>query len=136
MYSHTMGEIANIDDNKMEVQKAAAHIIQAGFKSAGIKNDDGFVGLKKLLNARKMTVDKFGEEHWEDDNTAIGKGTELMFRLQKLLDSKVAELSEATVTHKFCPENIQDVKNLVASMNKLREEQKNDRTQQGKIIDV
>ncbi len=121
---------------EIEIQKAAAHIISAGFKSAGIKDGDEFLALGKLLKARKMTVDKFGEEHWEDDNTAIRGGVELVLRLRRLLDNKVDDIKSATVTHKIAPEDIDRLENIAAELKGLESRLLTDKIQQGEIIDV
>lgn len=130
----SMSELANIENK--EVQKAAAEIISDGFKAAGIKSGDEFAALAKLLKARKMTVDKFGEEHWEDDNTAIRGGVELVLRLRRLLDVKVAEIGQVAVTHKIAPEDIGRLEKITAELRGLEERLVLDKTQQGHIIDI
>lgn len=125
-----------MDKQELEVYKAASHIITAGFESAGIKDGEEFVALKKLLKARKMTVDKYGEEHYEDDNTAIGRGVELTLRLRRLLDNKAEEVKSATVTHKISPEDIDRLEKISAELRGLETRLVKDKVQQGAIIDV
>ena len=122
--------------NDLQVQKAAAHIIEEGFKSAGIKSGDEFRALAKLLKARKMTVDKIGEEHWEDDNTAIRGGVELVLRLRRLLDNKVDDIKSATVTHKIDSADIDRLEKIAAELKGLEARLVTDKTQNGEIIDV
>ncbi len=125
-----------MESKDLEIQKAAVHIISEGFKSAGIKEGDEFVSLKKLLTARKMTVDKFGEEHWEDDNGSIRGGVELVLRLRRLLDNKVDDVKSATVTHKIAPEDIDRLEKIAAELKGLESRLMVDKIQQGEIIDV
>ena len=132
----TMAEIANIESQNIQVQKAAAHIIEAGFRSAGIKDGDEFASLAKLLKARKMTVDKFGEEHWEDDNTAIRGGVELILRLRRLLDNKLDDIKSATVTHKIDSADISRLEAIAKELKGLEARLVTDKTQNGEIIDV
>lgn len=122
--------------NEIEIQKAATQIINEGFKSAGIKEGDEFKSLAKLLTARKMTVDKFGEEHFEDDNTAIGRGVELVLRLRKLLDNKVEDIKSSTITHKMAPEDISRLESIAKELKGLEKRLVTDKVQQGEIIDV
>lgn len=123
-------------ENEVEVYKVASHIIAEGFKSAGIKDGDEFVSLKKLLTARKMTVDKFGEEHFEDDNTAIGRGVELTLRLRRLLDNKVEEVKGLTVEHKISSEDISRLESIAKELKSLEQKLSKDKVQQGHVIDV
>lgn len=122
--------------NDVEIYKVASHIIAEGFKSAGIKDGDEFIALKKLLNAKKMTVDKIGEEHFEDDYTAIGRGVELTLRLRRLLDNKVEDVKSATVTHKMLPEDIDRLEAIAKELKGLETRLKSDKIQQGEIIDA
>lgn len=122
--------------NEIEIQKAATQIINEGFKSAGIKEGDEFKSLAKLLTARKMTVDKFGEEHFEDDNTAIGRGVELVLRLRKLLDNKVEDIKSSTVTYKMAPEDISRLESIAKELKGLEKRLVTDKIQQGEIIDA
>lgn len=125
-----------MDNNtEVEVYKVASHIISAGFKEAGIKEGDEFKALAKLLTARKMTVDKFGEEHFEDDNTAIRGGVELVLRLRRLLDNKVEDMKDISVTHKLAPEDIDRLEKIAAELRGLESRLVMDKVQQG-IIDV
>lgn len=130
-----MGEIAKSENFNAEVYKTAAHIIEAGFKEAGIKDGDEFKALAKLLTAKKMTVDKYGEEHWEDDNTAIRGGVELVLRLRRLLENKAAGIGEVAVVHKISPKDIERLEGIAAELKKL-EERLSENGQRGKIIDV
>ncbi len=120
----------------LEIQKAASHIIMEGFKSAGIKEGDEFVALGKLLSAKKMTVDKYGEEHWEDDNSAIRGGVELVLRLRRLLDNKVDDIKSATITHKISSEDIDRLEKIAAELAGLEARLVTDKVQQGEIVDV
>lgn len=125
------------NDNKdLEVYKVASHIITEGFKSAGIKEGDEFKALAKLLQARKMTVDKFGEEHWEDDNTAIGRGVELTLRLRRLLDNKVEEVKALSVEHRLAPGDIERLESITRELKSLESRLKTDKIQQGEVIDA
>lgn len=121
--------------NDIEIHKAASQIITDGFVSAGIKDGDEFKALAKLLTARKMTVDKFGEEHFEDDNMAIGRGVELTLRLKRLLDNKVAEMGEVKVQHHMAPEDISRLEDIAKELKSLEYRLNSDRVQQG-VIDV
>lgn len=124
------------ESQNIEVYKIASNIISDGFKSAGIKEGDEFKALSKLLTAKKMTVDKYGEEHWEDDNTAIGRGVELTLRLRRLLDNKVDDSKSATVTHKFASEDLKVLEKIAADLTKLKAMQLSDSIQNGEILDV
>lgn len=123
-------------ENNVEIYKAASHIISEGFKSAGIKEGDEFKALAKLLTAKKMTVDKYGEEHWEDDNTAISRGVELTLRLRRLLDNKVDESKGPVVTHKFASEDLKVLERISADLMKLKNMQLSDPVQNGEILDA
>lgn len=123
-------------NNDVEVYKVASKIISEGFESAGIKEGDEFKALGKLLTARKMTVDKFGEEHWEDDNTAIRGGVELVLRLRRLLDNKVEDIKDISVTHKISSDDIYRLEKIAAELRGLETRLLIDKVQQGDIIDV
>ena len=129
-----MNDLTNIEDK--QVQKAAHEIISEGFKAAGIKSGDEFAALAKLLKARKMTVDKFGEEHWEDDNTAIRGGVELVLKLRRLLDTKVDVDIKQTTTYNFTSADIPILANISNEIKLLAERQQADATQQGRILEA
>lgn len=120
----------------IEVRKAAAHIISEGFKKVGIKDGDEFKALAKLLTAQKMTLDKFGEEHYEDDNTAIRGGVELVLRLKRLLDNKVDEIKDVSITHKMAPEDITRLESIAKELKGLERRLVSDKVQQGVIIET
>lgn len=122
--------------NDIEIYKAANQIILDGFKEAGIKDGDEFKALAKLLVAQKMTVDKYGEEHYEDDNTAIRGGVELVLRLRRLLDNKVDEIKDISVTHRMAPGDIDRLEAIAKELKGLESRLVDDKIQQGQIIDV
>lgn len=122
--------------NEIEVQRAASQIIREGFESAGIKEGDEFRALAGLLVARKMTVDKYGEEHWESDNGAIGKGVELVLRLKRLLDTKVQEMGEVKVQHHLAPEDIGRLEDIAKELVNLEMRLNSDKVQRGEVIEV
>ncbi len=102
---------------------------------AGIDDKKPFTTLARLLTARKMTVDKFGEEHYEEDNAAQGKAVELVLRLKRLLDNKVSDVQAVSVTHNMSKEDIDRLEAISKELKGLEGRLLKDKVQQG-IIDV
>lgn len=125
-----------MEKSEVEIYKAASQMIKDGFKGAGIEDGDEFKALAKLLIARKMTVDKFGDEHWEDDNTAIGRGVELVLRLRKLLDNRVEEVKAMSVEHRISAEDIERLETIASELKGLESRLVGDKVQRGEVIDV
>lgn len=123
-------------ENNVEVYKVASNIIATGFKEAGIEDGEEFKALKKLLTSKKLTVDKFGEEHWEDDNTSIARGVELVLRLRNLLNNKVEEVKSASVEIKMKAEDIDRLENISRELLGLEKRLRDDKMQQGEVIDI
>jgi hypothetical protein len=121
--------------NDLQINTKAQELVTQLMVEAGISDKKPFEVLARLLSARKMTLDKYGEEHYEEDNMAQGKAVELTLRLKRLLDNKVNEVAEATVTHKMSAEDISRLESIAAELKGLEKRLKSDKVQQG-IIDV
>lgn len=121
--------------NDLQINNRANEIITKEMESAGITDSAPFVVLSKLLNAKKMTVDKFGDEHEEEDNAAQGKAVELVLRLKKLLDNKVSDMGTPVVTHRMAPEDIVRLEAIAHELKGLEVRLNADKIQQG-VIDV
>lgn len=105
------------------------------FIAAGITDKKPFEVLARLLDAKKMTVDKFGDEHEESDNAAQGKAVELAFRLRRFLDNKVDDVKTMSVEHKMAPEDIDRLEAIAEELKGLEKRLVGDKVQQG-VIDI
>lgn len=122
--------------NDLQVNKRANEIITEQMESAGITDKKPFEVLARLLTARKMTVDKFGDEHYEEDNAAQGKAVELALRLKRLLDNKVGDLEPVAHVHKMAPEDITRLEAIAQELKGLERRLVADKVQQGVVIDA
>lgn len=121
--------------NDLAINKAAKEIIATEMEKSGITDSKPFVTLARLLTARKMTLDKFGEEHYEEDNAAQGKAVELALRLKGLLDNKVSDVQAVSVTHSMSKEDIERLESIAKELKGLEAKLMKDKVQQG-VIDV
>lgn len=85
----------------LEVQAAASDIIKSACKRIGMSLDDYLLAIKNGLSATKSTLDKFGEEHIEDDHMIRLKAALMGLEVEGYIKSK----SDAT-------NNFFDVKNF------------------------
>lgn len=119
----------------VEIYKSAQEIIRKECEAVGITDKKPFEVLARLLESKKLTVDKFGGKHWEDDNLAQSRAVEMTLRLKKLLDNKVEDIKEVSVTHKMSKEDIDRLESIANELKGLERRLVNDRVQQG-VIDV
>lgn len=95
--------------------------------SAGATREKSWVAVAKALNATKMTVDKHGEEHVEEDHTVRLRAAELIARATGDIkpDGAISVISNTiTIT-------AAEFKNLLEADRKTRPA-----GQSGEIIDV
>lgn len=119
--------------NELTVSKKASELIDLAFSDAGISESKPFEVLARLLDAKKMTVDKYGEEHYEEDNTAQGKAVELALRLKRLLDNKLADFGPVAVQHHLAPDDIARLEGIAKELKTLESRLNKDKVQQGII---
>ena len=121
---------------ELSIQESALQIVERELKAAGIEDKKPFQVLARLLDAKKMTVDKFGEEHFEDDNTAQSKALELVLRLKKLLDNKVEDIKVQAVFIQPTTADISRLESITLELKQLQERLNTNSEHKGKIIEV
>lgn len=91
-------------------------VIEAELSKAGVTAEELYGCLKRGLRAKKMTVDKYGEEHIEEDYNAQHKY--MMVGLELIGHLKAAELRGEGVMDKRIAEQILiEVRNVVVNNN-------------------
>lgn len=118
------------------VPQSVEREINKRLKDAGIDERRPFEMLAKLANSQKMTLDKYGKEHLEEDNGTQLKVAELVLKLTGQLERRVEEVKDLSVVHKMAPEDIDRLENIAAELKGLENRLKTDKIQQGKIIEV
>lgn len=71
-----------------EIVAAEIGEIKAACRRAGLSIDDYVNAIKRAIVATKITVDKYGEEHVEDDHTAQLKGALMGLELEGYIKNK------------------------------------------------
>jgi hypothetical protein len=122
--------------NEIESYRSTLQVVEKELKEAGIDGKKPFTVLARLLDAKKMTVDKYGDEHIEEDNTAQAKAVEVVLRLRRLLDNKLDDVRSQTLVVQVSPEDVNRLENITRELKQLQEKLDTDKTQKGKIIDV
>lgn len=125
-----------IMENEVEIYRAAKDIIAQGFKDAGISDKKPFEVLARQLDAKKISYDRMGNGVEEEDNTSQLKATELAFKLKRLLDNKVEEVKNNTLTIEMSSKDIDRLEAISTELLALENRLKTDKSQQGKIINV
>ena len=64
--------------------------IRESCRRIGIGIDDYLGAIKRALESKKMTVDKFGDEHWEDNHDVQLKAALAGLKLEGYIDVKNA----------------------------------------------
>lgn len=103
---------------------------------AGATREESYKAIVRGLTCKKMTVDKFGEEHYEDDTTNQLRSAEIISRMngdlrpETMVDNRVVNISgipsEAIVS---LVDMVKDVSQQLASLRVSGR-------QTGEIIDV
>lgn len=79
---------SGISNNSLEVSQAASELIKAGCKRIGMSLDDYLLAIKHGLSATKSTVDKYGEEHVEDDHATRLKAAAMGLEVEGYMRTK------------------------------------------------
>lgn len=118
-----MPEILPTETRELKLQKS------------GATREASYKAIVSGLSATKMTVDKFGIEHWEDDHTSRLRAAELVARLNGDLKTEtVIDNRQITITASQA-----DVATLLAVVSDVKlqiENLKRDGHQTGEIIDI
>lgn len=121
---------------EIDINKKVNEIIKEECLAVGFTDRKPFEMLAKLAKAQKMTLDKFGEEHYEEDSATQFKVAELILRMKKLVDNKTEEVRTQTLLIQVSPEDVNRLESITAELKDLQEKLQSDNSQKGKIIEV
>lgn len=121
-----MNELQNIESKEVALQKA------------GATREASYKAIVAGLTCQKMTLDKFGEEHWEADTTNQLRSAEIIARMNgdlrpdTLVDNRQVNVTLGGVSTEILTgmlEMVADVKKQLAGL-------KGSGHQTGEIIDI
>ena len=70
-----------MSDNSLQLTDGVTSKKELALAKAGATREASYKAMVDGLTSKRMTVDKFGDEHWEDDTTNRLKSAELISRL-------------------------------------------------------
>lgn len=118
-----MNELAIVSKKELALEKA------------GATREAAYKAVVNGLTARKMTVDKFGEEHYEEDTTNQLRAAEIISKLngdiknETVIDNRQVHISVGK-------EDIKPLLEIVANVNAQLAALKASGRQTGEIIDI
>lgn len=119
--------------SRMELQPLETKSTQ--LEKSGATREASYKAIVGGLTATKMTVDKFGIEHIEDDHTSRLRAAEMIARLNgDLKTDTVIDNRQVTIT--IGKEDLVPLIDMVKDVNKQLLQLKDSGRQTGEIIDV
>lgn len=83
----------------LEVSTAEMSVIKTACVKAGISIDDYVLAIKDALKATKTTVDKFGDEHVDEDHAMRLKAALMGLELEGYIKAKGTVTDQSKHTH-------------------------------------
>lgn len=121
-----MNELKVIDTKEVAMQKA------------GATREESYKAIVRGLNSKKMTIDKFGEEHFEEDTTNQLRSAEIISRMNgdlkpdTVVDNRSVSINMSNVSNEILQGMLDMVKDVKGQLASLR----TSGHQTGEIIDV
>lgn len=108
---------------------------ELALQKAGATREVAYAVMVKGLTAKKMTVDKFGEEHWEEDTTNQLKASEMVSRLNGDLRNETTSVG-TVVNISVDATAVQGLMAMVSDVSAQLASLRESGRQTGEIIDV
>ena len=121
-----------MDNNNIELVTTKEQKLEA----AGLTRESAYIKIAKLQSAQVMTLDKFGGEHFADDNPTQLRATEMQLKMigdirpETVIDNRVVNISG--ISNDVVTGLLHMVKDVADQLRAL----KVDGRQTGEIIDV
>ncbi len=106
--------------------------------NAGATREASYKAIVSGLTCQKMTVDKFGEEHWEPDTTNQLRSAEIISRMNGDLkpDTLVDNRSVTVNTNGVSSAELREFMDMIGSVKQQLLGLKDSGSQTGEIIDI
>lgn len=92
-------ELVSSLPSELQINDASSNEIKAICKKIGMSLENYLLAIQRGLSARKITVDKYGEEHVEDDTMAQLKAALIGLEVEGYIKTKGATTDNSKHTH-------------------------------------